>query len=48
MKRLNKVEYYYEKIIEIDKMIAEIGELIAKIHNVNIIHGDLTTSNILI
>jgi len=29
-------------------ILTNFGELIAKLHNADIIHGDLTTSNILI
>ena len=34
--------------ILIDKIINQLGTAIAKLHNSNIIHGDLTTSNMLI
>jgi TP53 regulating kinase-like protein len=36
----------YEKLIE--RIIESLGEAIAKLHNCDIIHGDLTTSNMLV
>ena len=35
-------------LIELNKIIGNIGKLIANLHNNDIIHGDLTTSNILV
>jgi TP53 regulating kinase-like protein len=37
---------FYEDIIQ--KIVNHIGENIAKMHNSDIIHGDLTTSNMLV
>lgn len=35
-----------EKLIE--KIILELGTILGKLHNCDIVHGDLTTSNMLI
>lgn len=36
----------YEKLIE--RIITQLGETIAKMHNCDVIHGDLTTSNMIV
>jgi TP53 regulating kinase-like protein len=52
LKELLKVIYSerdiskYERLV--DKIINHLGEAIAKLHNCDIIHGDLTTSNMLV
>ena len=51
LKEVLKLIYYseinnHDKLIE--KIIFHLGETIAKLHNCNIIHGDLTTSNMLL
>ena len=51
LKEVLRIIYYsdiskYEKLIE--KIIFHLGETLAKLHNSNIIHGDLTTSNMLL
>ncbi len=51
LKEVLKIIYYsdiskHEKLI--DKIIQHFGETLAKLHNSNIIHGDLTTSNMLL
>ncbi len=51
LKEVLKIIYYsdiskYEKLIE--KITSQLGENLAKMHNSNIIHGDLTTSNMLL
>lgn len=51
LKEVLKIIYYsdiskYEKLI--DKIANNLGQTVAKMHNSNIIHGDLTTSNILL
>lgn len=33
--------------IEMDRVALEIGTMLAKMHDANICHGDLTTSNII-
>ena len=52
LKELLKIIYFekditkYEKLI--NRIVNNIGESIAKMHNCDIIHGDLTTSNMLV
>lgn len=52
LKEVLKVIYFSDDItkydILIDKIITQVGENIAKLHNNDIIHGDLTTSNMLL
>lgn len=52
MKELLKVVYSCENLSEFDKLITHIiedlGNALAKMHNSDIIHGDLTTSNMLV
>jgi len=38
--------FRYQKMLE--KIYTQMGENLAKMHNSNIIHGDLTTSNMLL
>lgn len=35
-------------IAEIDKLLQKIGHLLATLHDAGLIHGDLTTSNMLV
>jgi tRNA A-37 threonylcarbamoyl transferase component Bud32 len=51
LKEVLKLIYYsdinnHEKLIE--KIVFNLGDTLAKLHNCNIIHGDLTTSNMLL
>jgi tRNA A-37 threonylcarbamoyl transferase component Bud32 len=51
LKEVLKIIYYSDITchqILLDKIILQLGETIAKLHNSNIIHGDLTTSNMLL
>ena len=44
----NKLSDVFDNIDEREKICFKIGEYLAKLHNKDIIHGDLTTSNIMI
>jgi TP53 regulating kinase-like protein len=45
---INSLTDYNQAVPELSHALIKLGEEIAKLHDCNIVHGDLTTSNVLL